>query len=96
MSEQQPWEPGVIARFLTVARATVDLSHDMHLITDTQPNLTIARCGGTGCGATHTEKWADYAYRTNNGSSGADTEASKWAQAHAETCRALPRPAATQ
>lgn len=92
----EPWPESVIARYLTIAGATVDLSHDMALIDDTKPNLTIARCGGEGCNATHFEKWAPYSYRANNGSTGADQEVGKWAQAHAETCRALPHPAATQ
>lgn len=90
----EPWPDGVIARYLTVGGALVDLSHDVYYLTDTEPNTTIARCGG--CAAHHQEQWSAYAYRSNNGSSGADTEAGKWAQAHAERCRALPRPAVTQ
>lgn len=96
MSEQQPWPTGVIARYLTVGGATVDVSHDMHLITDTKPNLTLARCGGANCEASHHERWAPYAFRNDNGSKGANQEVGKWAQAHAETCRALPRPEAPQ
>jgi hypothetical protein len=30
MSEQQPWAPGVIARYLTVAGATVDVRGSEH------------------------------------------------------------------
>ncbi len=86
-----PWPDGIVARYLTVAGATVDIRHDMHLLTDTEPNTTIARCGG--CDAHHQEQWDPYAYRSNNGSSGADAEAGKWAQTHAAECRALPRPA---
>ncbi|MGW2720826.1 hypothetical protein [Streptomyces sp. NPDC001492] len=88
----EPWPNGVIARYLTVGGATVDLRHDMALIVDTEPNLTIASCGGGGCAATHTEKWGPYSFRTDNGSTGADQEVAKWAQGHAEKCRALPRP----
>jgi hypothetical protein len=91
----EPWPDGVIARYLTVAGALVDVSHDMHLLTDTEPNLTIARCGGENCAANHHELWASYAYRNDNGSKGADQEVGKWAQAHASECRALPRPAVT-
>lgn len=97
MSEQQPttpWPEAIIARYLTVGGAHVDLRHDMHLIHDTEPNLTIARCGGENCNASHEERWSAYAYRTDNGSRGADQEAGKWAQAHASECRALPRPTA--
>ena len=88
------WPEGVIARYLTVGGATVDLRHDMALIGDTQPNLTIAHCGGENCAASHHEQWSTYAYRTDNGSRGADQEVGKWAQAHAAECRALPRPTA--
>lgn len=92
MSEQQPWPDAVIARYRTVGGALVDVSHDMSLIQDTEPNLSIARCGGENCDASHHQPWADFAYRADNGSKGADREVGKWAQAHAETCRALPRP----
>jgi hypothetical protein len=87
----EPWPEATIARYLTVGGALVDLSHDTYYLADTEPNTTIARCGG--CDAHHQEQWSGYAYRSNNGSSGADTEAGKWAQAHASECRALPRPA---
>lgn len=90
------WPEGVIARYLTVAGATVDISHDMHLLTDTEPNLTIAQCGGEGCRERHVEKWSGHAFRNDNGSKSADAVASGWAQAHAEKCRALPRPAPAQ
>jgi len=93
-AESTDWPEGVIARYLTVGGALVDVSHDMHLIVDTEPNLSIARCGGEGCKASHHEQWRYYSYRTDNGSRGADAEAGKWAQTHAETCRALPRPTA--
>lgn len=94
-ARNEPWPEGVIARYLTVGSALVDVRHDMALIVDTEPNLTIASCGGEGCTETHTEKWGPYSFRTDNGSKGADQEAGKWAQAHAEKCRALPRPAVT-
>ena len=95
MSEQTPWPDGITARYLTVAGATVDISHDMSLITDTEPNLSIAHCGGEGCEASHHERWSNYAYRSDNGSKGADREVGKWAQAHAAVCRALPKPEAS-
>ena len=88
------WPEGVVARYLTVGGALVDVSHDMKLISDTEPNLTIANCGGENCAASHHELWTHYGYRTDNGSKGADQEVGKWAQAHAETCRVLPRPTA--
>lgn len=92
----QPWEPGIIARYLTVGGATVDISHDVLYLHDTEPNVTVARCGGEGCEKFLTEKWPPHAYRLNDGSSGADAEARAWAQSHAETCRAMPRPVVDQ
>lgn len=92
----EPWPEGVVVRYPTKGAEisglpiSVDIRHDEFSIYDTEPNITIAQCGG--CPANHQEKWAKYAYRTDNGSSGADTEVSKWAQSHAETCRAVPRP----
>lgn len=91
----ESWPEGVVARYLTVGGALIDIRHDMHLIQDTQPNLTLAECGGEGCHERHTERWSQYAYRNNNGSKSADAVVSGWAQAHAEKCRALPRPAVT-
>lgn len=87
----QPWPEGVAARYLTVGGALVDLRHDSLYIYETEPNLTIAQCGG--CDDSHTEKWAPHAFRSDSGSRGADSEAGTWAQAHAEKCRALPHPA---
>jgi hypothetical protein len=93
-AQSAAWPEGVVARYVTLAGATVDVSHDMSLIQDTEPNLSIARCGGENCDASHHERWTDYGYRSDDGSRGADREVGKWAQAHAETCRALPRPTA--
>ncbi|HEY6114860.1 MAG TPA: hypothetical protein VI172_02780 [Candidatus Dormibacteraeota bacterium] len=103
MSEQQPWEPGIIARYLTVAGATVDLTHgDRHTPTDDgigeTRNHTTATC--TGCTATEEfSHWRVVKRMTFNDKTrdpeAADRDARQWAQAHAETCRALPRPEAT-
>jgi hypothetical protein len=84
--------PQTIARYLTVGGATVDIAHDTFYLYDTEPTASVASCGG--CAANHSERWTVYAYRCNNGSSGADAEAGKWAQAHAEQCRAMPKPTA--
>jgi hypothetical protein len=65
------WPEGVIARYLTVAGATVDLTGG--------GNHTYYRC--TGCDFGKGTWWNE---RT----------ALDHAQAHAETCRALPRPTA--
>lgn len=90
MSTETAWPEGTIARYLTVGGATVDVTHDNRYLVDTEPNLSIARCGG--CAASHDEQWGEYAYSHNNGSRGADAEVGKWAQGHAETCRAMPKP----
>ncbi|WP_369359572.1 hypothetical protein [Streptomyces sp. cg2] len=63
------WPEGVIARYLTLAHATVDLTrHDSGDVS----------CECTGCGYNRSA-WAEPVIRDR-------------AQAHAETCRALPRP----
>ncbi|WP_318201068.1 hypothetical protein [Streptomyces sp. SCL15-4] len=69
------WPEGVIARYLTVVGATVDLTGEGY---DTK-----GVCGG--CAGTP--------YTDGYGSSHIDV-ARRWAQAHAEKCRALPRPTA--
>lgn len=73
-TDQTPWPEGVIARYLTVAGATVD-------VTDTE--RPDAQCGG--CPQTFVE-------HSRYISTDLDT-VHCWAQKHAETCRALPRPA---
>ncbi|CQR59275.1 hypothetical protein [Streptomyces leeuwenhoekii] len=90
------WPEGVIIRYLTVAGSalgrddlTVDIRHDTLYLSDTRPNVTVARCAG--CDNYRTEEWKQHAHRVSNGSSEADDEAREWAQAHAETCRAIPR-----
>ncbi|MET7457688.1 hypothetical protein ABZT03_38735 [Streptomyces sp. NPDC005574] len=82
MSEQQPWEPGVIARYLTVGGATVELVE--------KPDEITGNCNGCPdeshtfhfdpcCTGARMERFVT-------------SQASQWAQAHAEKCRALPRP----
>lgn len=66
------WPDGVIARYLTVANATVDVT-----------NQNTSRC--TGCGETdHHDRLVKL---TNS-----ESRARAWAQSHAETCRAMPKP----
>lgn len=84
------WPEGVIARYLTVGGATVDLRHDATYIGETEPSETIATC--SACAALYVERWQPYADRRSSGSEDADREAGIWAQAHAETCRAMPKP----
>lgn len=70
------WPNGVIARYLTVGGATVDID-----------DRNSSQC--TGCDQTdENDRWVS---RTNSTS-----RARTWAQAHAEKCRALPRPDGAQ
>lgn len=82
------WPEGVIARYLTVGGATVDINHDTLYPDDTEPNVSCARC--QGCDAYCNEEWGHY--RAFYASSSADDVVRPWAQAHAETCRAMPKP----
>ncbi|MET7437016.1 hypothetical protein ACWERY_16135 [Streptomyces sp. NPDC004082] len=90
-AEAKAWPEGVIARYLTVGGATVDITYS------TKSGLLTNAC--TGCSiAEHTN--------TNGAVTDSPEEeqarveeclpiARRWAQEHAETCRALPRPAVT-
>ncbi|WP_055693418.1 hypothetical protein [Streptomyces prasinopilosus] len=89
-AQSTAWPEGVIARYLTVGGATVDVSHDSLYLDDTEPNVSTARCGG--CGAYCNQEWRRNAsVGFNDGSRFSDAQASEWAQEHAEKCRALHR-----
>ncbi|MFJ3663135.1 hypothetical protein ACIPPM_22020 [Streptomyces sp. NPDC090119] len=104
MSEQQNWPEGVIARYLTVGGATVYLIHGNRTYPTNDGigatrNHTTAVC--TGCPAA--EEFSHWKTVRGNYSSwetrdpdSADRDARDWAQAHAQTCRAMPRPAVTR
>jgi len=78
-----PWPDGAIARYATVGGATVDVH-----ATDTSTHTTTC----TGCTRhefhQNLARWVDSVAveRTLD-------DARRWAQTHAETCRAMPRPA---
>lgn len=82
MSAQTAWPEGVIGRYLTVGGATVDLIEgDIH--------VTVT------CQACPDASWI--AYDSPSGSDNPDRKkaverAGDWAQGHAETCRAMPKP----
>ncbi|KAF0646310.1 MULTISPECIES: hypothetical protein [Streptomyces] len=92
------WPEGVIARYLTVAGTALareDLAVDVETLTTVdhdEPYATRSTC--RGC-ATWDER--DYGlYRNYHGDArtrASQDDARSWAQQHAETCRALPRPA---
>lgn len=96
----QPWPEGVVARYLTVGGAHVDVIEQSGYYSRTEPTETHVTC--SGCPATHTVEWGWDGYaaefgqpQTNfdEGGKSSTPQAREWAQAHAETCRALPRPA---
>ncbi|MFI1165614.1 hypothetical protein ACH4UM_18865 [Streptomyces sp. NPDC020801] len=75
----EPWPDAVIARYLTVAGATVDITRDRN------PQWRCAACPGTSVGA----------YTGPFGTPFTLNAIHEQAQAHAEKCRALPRQAVT-
>ncbi|MFE2384481.1 hypothetical protein [Streptomyces misionensis] len=94
----EPWPEGVIARYLTAAGATVDLTL-RHTPPESKPYATLADCNG--CPAAeefghYRTVWGLYSEREEHNPNAAETDARKWAQRHASECRALPRPAVNQ
>lgn len=90
----EAWPDGVVARYLTVAGATVD-------ITDASArDYIIATCTGERCGWQERTGLDGYIYDTPEQTQARIEERlpenQRAAQAHAETCRALPRPAVTR
>jgi hypothetical protein len=75
------WREGIVARYLTVVGSTVDPTATVDVeIEDADPTqrLYVPRCHG--CNATSAVDFPD------------QVDAEKWAQDHAATCRAMPRP----
>jgi GMP synthase-like glutamine amidotransferase len=90
-----PWPEGVIARYLTVGGATVDMTHQYNVLTPPEAYATLASC--TGCPATSEHShyrmvWGMTVQREEHHPGAADRDALVWAQAHAEKCRAMPKP----
>jgi len=82
---QLPWPDGCVARYWTVAGATVDLTeHDRD---EQGGGVYETRATCTGCPNSERFHW-------EHGKDKADDKAHAWAQSHASACRALPRPAA--
>lgn len=84
-----PWPEGVIARYLTVGGATVDIT--LGAFDDDRYMEAVSAC--TGCPDQATR------YEERNSIQDSDTarrrvekRAREWAQSHAERCRAMPRP----
>ena len=83
-AEPAVWPEGVIARYLTVGGATVDL-------TETADRIT-ARC--FGCPDKSHDFHFDPCCTGDRMQAFVTSQATGWAQGHAEECRALPRPTA--
>ncbi|NUV65682.1 hypothetical protein G6W57_00945 [Streptomyces sp. CAI-121] len=93
---QTAWPENVIARYLTVGGATVNLTDQLNVLTPPQPYATLATC--TGCPAFsehshHRLVWGMTVQREEHQPEVAVQDAREWAQSHAETCRAMPKPA---
>lgn len=78
----ETWPDGVTARYLTVGGATVDIT------AYPSEQATQAKC--TGCDSYDTTEWSQGDWSI--GSEWAEADARQWAQSHAETCRAMPKP----
>ncbi|MGW2223828.1 hypothetical protein [Streptomyces formicae] len=100
-STKTAWPAGVSARYLTVGGATVDITRRFTLPPDPEPYATLATC--TGC--PDSKETSHYrTYYPSGGFLGEATEehepeaaeegVREWAQAHAEKCRAMPKPEA--
>lgn len=73
-----PWPAGVIARYLTVGGSTVDISF-------VEGRMVICEADCLGCGGSD---WIGVWESPVNNEDGCRA----WAQGHASTCRAMPRP----
>lgn len=88
----EPWPAGVIARYLAVAGATVDIAYASH------SGLLTATCNGCG-NIERTDTGgllSDPPEKEEARVEKALPDSRELAQAHASECRALPRPAVTQ
>ncbi|GAA2840892.1 hypothetical protein [Nonomuraea rubra] len=93
------WPANTVARYLTIGGATVDITERAGYMTSTDPTETFAIC--TGCAATEKVEWTQRVWDYTNdrmvdehdeGGHRSTQKMRKWAQAHAEKCRAMPRP----
>ncbi|MFJ9187566.1 hypothetical protein ACIRQO_31430 [Streptomyces anulatus] len=102
MTTKTAWPKNVIARYLTVGGATVNITERPGYYGIAFPTEHFIACHG--CDDTHTEDWGWDAYHDEFGKGpqpdfdatgeSALPAARKWAQSHAETCRAIPKPTA--
>ncbi|MFD5510765.1 hypothetical protein ACFWIB_23755 [Streptomyces sp. NPDC127051] len=81
MTAQTAWPAGVIARYLTKA-AEITGDHDATVDVSQDPDETTATCRGCQRDISRYRNYMTEAVKRD-------------AQKHAETCRAIPRPAST-
>ena len=97
-TQSTEWPEGVIARYLTVGGALVDLTRSIDPADEKASRWDWTRATCSGCGAFDGEDWNTRPYTqlitVPQAEQRATRVASEWAQAHAEKCRALPRPTA--
>jgi hypothetical protein len=99
MSSSTARPAGVIARYLTVGGATVDLTEESDYSNIAVPTQTVAKCAG--CGERHKEDWGWNFWANERDEEQPDSyqrrgehatpQARRWAQSHAEKCRAVPK-----
>lgn len=93
MSKASPtatgWPDGVIARYLTVGGGVVNVRHDYTGVADSV-------C--SGCTTTHLSYGCTGLRNptVEQQDAAALAEARQWSQAHAERCRAMPKPVASR
>jgi hypothetical protein len=80
------WPEGVIARYLTVGGATVDVT------TPDNDVASYATCDGCGERSGSSRVPADCMGGAEHARQANTDGARYWAQDHAETCRAIPKP----
>lgn len=92
-----PQPQRVIAQYLTVGGTTVDITPGMTTQPNAQPHELVATC--TGCqqartvSTYRTEYTGEHPYGNDvDCPERAETDARDWAQDHATTCRAIPKP----
>jgi hypothetical protein len=97
VADQTVWPEGVIARYLTVGGATIELTSRLNTFSPPEPFATLAIC--TGCQASEeVSHWFSSGahfndtYEEERDEERANKNACKWAQSHAEQCRAMPKP----
>jgi hypothetical protein len=88
------WPEGVIARYLTLGGSTVDIATRLNVHNPPKPFAFLVTCSG----CPETKEISHYRLRSvlqsweEHDPAEAEEAAREFAQAHAEKCRAMPRP----